>query len=422
MQTLRLPLWLLLLVGALSLGGCEPYMSMTDQLPTQTRRAAALLPDGPRFVGMVNVEQALGQMGGLTAIPSTDSLRRTGAPRLRTFLDATGFDPRTDVTSAYGAVGEDGDALSIVAFADLGPDQLDRYLDQAGPGAGTRTDYRDVPLYHLALCMGDCGDASEAPPDTLSLAFVQNGTIALALNRSHVRAIVDRHRDDRGGLRDNDAYMKLVERVGRDRTAWLVGRNVIETALRDSAATGQQESTDAPDAVDEEAPAVRAGLQGALVEWSNRVLGLSSVPSNVSMLEGRGKERLQRLRRKVREQAVALTLTDAGLEGEVFLTMSNEASASSVTDIAEGLLAVLRLSRDELTARQQNVLDQATVEQDGALVRVRFSLARDYLRMSEDEPTTARAPTGGVRRVDAAVRPADVATRRWASIIRPASW
>jgi hypothetical protein len=86
--------------------------------------------------------------------------------------------------------------------------------------------------------------------------------------------------------------------------------------------------------------------------------------------------------------------------------------------MAEGLLAILRLSQSKLSDQQQDLLDQATVEREGPLVRVQFSLARELLRRTDGGHTTARA-TGAVRSVDASTRPANEATHRLSGIMRP---
>lgn len=387
MTVSRFSFWgLLVVAGALVVAACEPYMSMTDRVPSQTRRAAALLPESPNYVGMVDVETALQEVEELGGIRLVDSLRQTDDPYLQSFLSATDLDPKTDLRAVYGAlVGEQ--TVSAVLFGDLSADQLNRYLEQAPGDAGRATTYRDIPLYHLALRPG----APEGG-DTLSVAFVEEGTVAVAEAPDLVTAMVDRHRAEQGGLRTNEDYMALVERVGRGSTAWIAGRNVVETALQDSAAgTEEVDSESGTDRMN------RAGLQGALTEWSNRVLGLSEVSS----LEGRAGKRLDRLATRLREQAVSLRLTDTALEGTAFLTMADEASASSVVDVAEGAVAVLKLSGDRLDERHRDLLDDVDVEQNGTIVRIRFSLDREMVRdrvREERGGATARRENSSARR------------------------
>jgi len=386
---------LILALGVLLLGACEPYMSMTDQVPSQTRRAAALLPETPQYVGMVDIETALQQVEGLNGMQLADSLRRVDNPYVRRFLDATDLDLRTDVQAVYGAM-EGEKTVGAVVFGSLRAEQMDRYLDAAPAGAGRATTYRGAPLYHLAL--GPDGTAS----DTLRVAIVDEGTMAVARTPGPVTDMVDRHRAGTGSLRSNDDYMALVERVGRGSTAWIAGRNVVETALRDSAREASGEES-----ADQEV--TRAGVQGALAEWSDRVLGLSEVSTLKEGLEEGGNDRFGRLARRLREQAVSVRLTDAALEGQAYLTMRDEESAASVVDVAEGAVAVLRLSQEKLDERHRSLLDDVEVDRNGAIVRVRFSLdrglLRDQLSEGEEAPTT-------VRRIDSSIRPVMSTLRR----------
>ena len=398
-------IWLVILaVGSLVLTGCEPYLSMTDQVPAQTRRAAELLPESPRYVGMIEVSTALSHVNDLSGENLADSLRQLENPYVRTFLDATGLNPETDIRAAYATL-ESEHAFSAVLFAKLAPSQLDRYLEEAPAGAGRATTYRNVPLYHLAL--GDRDETMEQAPDTLTLAFVGKETLAAGIDADRVTAMVDRHRareesKEASGLRSNDQYMTLIKRVGRGSTAWLVGRDVVESALTDTEAAAENE------APGDSLKVNHAGLQQALAEWSDRVLGLSDVSSSFS---GRASEKVDELKRRLRAQALSLTLTDATLDGQVYLTMRDNSSASSVVDVAEGAVAVMKLSSDELDDRHRDLLDEIEIERDGAIVHIQFSLERERLRKR-----MRRTRQAVIHPLDPSVRPAMVTTRREGSI------
>jgi len=382
---------LILALAVLLLPACEPYMSMTDQVPSQTRRAAALLPASPQYVGMVDVETALQEVEAVNGMRLADSLRQVDNPYLHSFLGATDLDLRTDVKAVYGTM-EGEKTISAVVFGSLTAGQMDRYLETAPAGAGRATTYRGAPLYHLALGP-DRPDA-----DTLRVAFVDDGTMAVAPDVAQVTAMVDRRRTGEDGLRSNDDYMALVERVGRGSTAWIAGRSVVETALRDSAREASEEESP-------EQEVTRAGLQGALAEWSDRVLGLSEV----SGFERSADDRFGRLTRRLREQAVSVRLTDAGLEGQAYLTMRDAESAAGVVDVAEGVVAVLRLSGEELDKRHRNLLDDVELSRSGAVVHVRFSLDRTLLRkhLSDDEDRTETT-----HRIDPSIPPVVSTIRR----------
>ena len=403
-MALRRPsLWILLLIATVGLTGCEPYMSLTDRIPTQTRQATALLPEAPRYAGMVDLETVMGNVDTFRGADLVDSLRRAEESRLGTFLAATGMDPETDLKAVYGTL-EDGDALSAVVFADLSPDQVDRYLNRAPGEAGRAATYRDVPVYHLAL--GTWASEEASVPDTLSLGFVRSGTIAAAMDAGRVEAMIDRHRDQAEGFRDNESYMTLVERVGHGSTAWLVGRDVLQTALRDPGASGAASSSDAP-------RANRTGFQQLLSAWADRMLGLSDASS---ALEGSAGSKIDRLKSRIREQAVSLTLTDEALEGEAYLTMRDETSAANVVDVSKGAIAALRLSKKEIDGLTGDLLDEVTIEQDGPIVHVQFAVGREQLQKTMERTRRERA----ARRSKSSIRRLKGTVRRMAGITRPA--
>lgn len=389
------PVLALVAVASLGLAGCEPYLSMTDQVPEHTRRATALLPESPRYVGMVDLETVLTQIDEVTNVNFADSLRQTDNPRLRAFLDATGMDPETDLKAIYGAVGE-GTAFSAVLFADLTPAQLDRYLNQASGARGRATSYRDIPVYHLTAGL-EGHDEGEAASDTLSLAFVRTGMIAAARSADQLRAMIDRHRASADGFRDNESYMTLVQRVGHGSTAWLVGRDVLQSALQDSTS---EVSSSGPRA----AGLNGAGIQRVLSQWSDRVLGLSEASGSLEETAG---DKFGRLRRQVREQALSLTLNDDALDAEVYLTMRDETSATNVVDIARGALAAVRLSGDGQDEGLLEILKGVDVERNGPIVHVQFSISRDRLSTSIGTATLrppARRDESSIRRSNRAVR------------------
>lgn len=392
MTARRPPFWgLLLLVAAVGLAGCEPYMSLTDRIPTQTRQATALLPEAPRFAGMVDLETTTGRLEAWTDMDLREQIRETEGTRLGTFLDATGMEPETDLKAVYGAGGR-GQSFSAVVFADLTPSQMDRYLDRV-PEAGRATTYREVPVYHL-VPESQTDDASA--PDTLTMGFVRDGVIAMAPDAKRVEAMVDRHRDSATGLRGNESYMTLVERVGHGSTAWLVGRDVLQTALRDSAAgQGDTAAVSAPN---------EAGFQRMLGAWADRTLGIDEPPS----FEAPDDSRFERLRRQVRGQAVSITLNTGSMEGEVYLTMQDETSAANVVDVSEGMMAALQLSGvDTETDSLGGLFGDVSIDRDGPIVHAQFAVGREQFRQTVQaarESPTARRSVASIRRANRAIR------------------
>jgi len=391
----RLPTWsLFVAIVGVVLAGCEPYMSMTDRIPAQTRTATALLPEAPRYAGMVDLETVMGQIDELGGASLADSLRQTDSNRLRAFLEATGMDPETDLKAVYGAVGGES-SFSAVVFADLRPEQMDRYLERAPEGSGRTTTYRDVPVYHLRVDVEQAG--MDDAPDLLSLAFVGNGTLVASTDAEAVQAMVDRHQSETGGLRGNEAYMTLVEKVGHESTAWLAGRGVLETAFRDSARDG---GGSAPEQIETN----RAGFERLLSGWADQVLGMSEGTSPLDDATG---GEVEELKSQIREQAVSLTLADESIEGEVYLTMRDETSASQVVDVSKGTVAVLRLSDEEGEGLKGDLLDDVRIEQNGPVVHVQFAVARRHLRQKMDgrqNSEAARESIPSIHRVKVTVR------------------
>lgn len=395
MTSRRFSSWFVVLIAAaIGLAGCEPYMSMTDQIPAQTRRATTLLPQSPRFVGMVDLETAIPEIEKMTDVNVLDSLQETEPKHVREFLDATGIDPATDLKAIYGALG-DGKTFSAVVFANVTPAQMDRYLNEASGDVGRATSYRDVPVYHLT---GDAHETHDEEDEALSLAFMGNGMIAAAKGSGRIEAMVDRYRETAPSFSENKEYMTLVKKVGRGSTAWLAGRDVLESALRDSADGATVASSKQSASVN------GAGFERALSQWSDRVLGLSDASST---LDGRTDGKLKDLKSRIREQAVSLTLTEETLDGEVYLTMSDPESATNVVDIARGGIAAIKLSKTDLSERHQDLLDGIDVERNGPIVHVTFSIGRDHLGQLGETAlrrSCTRQANTAARREDATVR------------------
>ncbi len=378
-------------------GGCEPYLSMTDPMSADARRAATLLPEHPRFVGMVDVQTVLERTAQSGKFDLSDSLQHSDHDRVQEFLELTELDPQEDIRAVYGALNSD-ESFSAVVVGNLSPEQVQHYLDRVSADAGRADTYREAPFFELAL--GEEGGDRHS----LSLAFLEEGLMAVGRDSQQVQSIVDRHLDQSTSLADNEEYMQLMRRVGGGSTAWLMGREVLKTAFQDTAEAGTTETMN------------RAGVQKALIEWSNRVLGLSEMTDVPNV--GRGTEdKLERLQQNVREQAVSLTWTDAGIDGQVFLTMRDEDSASSVVQVAEGAVAVLRLSGDKLSDRQRDLLEEVTIEREGALVQIQFAIDQEVL---DSEMQTA-SREGVVRRGDSSTRLAMASVRRLSGIILPLS-
>jgi hypothetical protein len=362
------------------LSGCEPYLSMTDPVTARARKATTVLPAEPRFVAMVNmhdvVDHAPGLLGNQFAADSIRAAFENG--RTQEFMAETGFDPTEDLHEAYFAMtGED--AFSLVVFADVARDRLEQYVEAQTDGRIARSTYRDATVYQAQKAASDeeatgNGDddadaEAEENGDGPAFAIAEEGVYVAARTVDEVRGMVDRLRDGGRSLSANPKYMELVRRVSRGSSAWVVGSGFFEE-MRAQAERARKNSTQ------------MAGFAAALGAWSNRVLGMTETSSTA----GRG---LNRLKNKVRDIAVAVTLSSEQLEGKAFFTMSDDASASDVVDVAQGAVAALRLSQDQFSESQRALLDDLQVERDGELVQVAFTLSRSVLRDLSGEQMAA---------------------------------
>jgi hypothetical protein len=392
--------WLLLLAAVLGLTGCEPYMSTTDRVPAQTRQATSLLPETPHYAGMVDLEAVMEQIDGVGEMTLADSLSRTGSARLQTFLDATGMTPETDLKAVYGAAG-DGSSLSAVVFADLTSDQMNRYVDHAPGEHAQVTTYRNVPVYRLRV---DSWKREEAgATHTLSLALLGRGTVAAATDAEAVEAMVDRHHSATDGLGRNEPYMSLVEQVGHGTTAWLVGRDILQTAFRDSASSPSRP----PEGTE-------TGVQQFLSGWADRVLGVSDAPP---VLDGSAGSKVEKLQSRIREQAVSLTLTDETLDAEAYLTMRDEESATNIVEVSKGAMAAVRLSNEETDGLMGDLLEGASIDRNGPVVHVELGVPREQLRKTMQMTRGQRA----VRRAESSIHRSKQTIRRSAGILQDVS-
>jgi hypothetical protein len=144
------------------------------------------------------------------------------------------------------------------------------------------------------------------------------------------------------------------------------------------------------------------------------MLGLSDASS---ALEGSAGSKIDRLKSRIRGQAVSLTLTDEALEGEAYLTMRDETSAANVVDVSKGAIAALRLSEKEIGGVTGDLLDEVTIEQDGPIVHVQFAVGREQLQKTMERTRRERA----ARRSKSSIRRLKGTIRRMASITRTAS-
>ena len=206
--------------------GCGP--EEPPPVPTRTEQAMALFPDNARFVGMVDL-QDLQTNGGIAfssergvTVRFLDSdltfnpLSTDQQARLQAFIEATGFEPGTDLHAAYAI----GDSLqgppAILLAAEVNSEKLVDHLLTEFENRVDTSSYRGTPLVRLR-------DTGQEPG--LRFALLHNGWIAVSPDPADLRAIVDQSLDN-GAPSPDDATPELVAQVAGRGGAWLVARDL----------------------------------------------------------------------------------------------------------------------------------------------------------------------------------------------------
>ena len=273
---MRMPLfhrvWMGALAFALLLVGCGPDIDDAPPLPSRTEQAMALLPANARFAGMLDL-QDLQQNGGLSfssdrgiTVRFLDSdltfnpLSAEQQTHLQAFIDATGFEPGTDLHAAYVA----GDSTRPQAVLLAAAFDRERLTDQLLSEFETRLDttvHRGTPVFRLRMNDGPA----------LQFALMNDGWMALSDNTTLLHTLIDRSLDAAPTSAD-DAMMPLVTALGGRGGAWFT--------LRDLPTQRVTQSAD--------------------------------------------EQRLARLARAVRDAGTALAFTQEGVSGTVLLTTDQD--------------------------------------------------------------------------------------------------
>jgi hypothetical protein len=290
-----------------------------------------LLPADARFAGMLDV-QNLQQNGGLSfssqrgiTVQFLDSdvtfnpLSAEQQNRLQAFIEATGFEPGSDLHAAYVA----GDSTQPQAVLFAAAYDRDRLASRLVARFGTRLDttsYRETPIMRLRP-EDDENRAQDGAP--LQFALMRDGWMALSSDTSRLHAIIDRSLAD--GAADAPSMMPLVSALGGRGGAWM--------ALRD-------------------------------------------LP-NQRMAQSANEQRLAQLARAVRDAGMALSFRRDGVDGTILLTTDQD--PADVADVVRGAISTIKL-QSELTSEQENLLDRISVtEAGGDRVWVTFDVPQETL-------------------------------------------
>lgn len=325
-------LWAIPLAALLLVAGCGPSVDDAPPLPTRTEQAIALLPSDARFAGMLDL-QDLQENGGLSftsergiTVQFLDSdvtfnpLSAEQQDRLEAFIEATGFEPGSDLHAAYVA-GDSTQPQAVLLAASYERDRLTSVLVEQFDGRLDTTSYQGAPILRLRAEDEDVSSSSDTP---LQFALLDDGWMALSADTPRLRAIIDRSLAA-DAPSDAPSMMPLVTRLGGRGGAWI--------AVRD-------------------------------------------LPSQ-RMAQSAGEQRLARLARAVRDAGMALSFRPDGVDGTILLTTDQD--PSDVADVVRGALSTLKL-QSNLTTEQEELLDRITVIKAGdERVWVTFDVPQETL-------------------------------------------
>lgn len=312
---LLFPLALLLVLAACEAGFDAPAVA---DLSERTRTATDVLPADARYVGKVDFQATRDNalLDPLQAGPFTlGDVRGEAAARLASFLDATGFDPETDLREIYVALeARDGEEVpSLAVYAALDRARITAYVDDELGGTFTRSVYRDVPVFT---------SVEDATGETMTFALASDDLIVASPAPAAVRAMLDRLADGGRALKDNAPLMQLVRSAAAG-DAWFVAQNI-------------------------------------------------SLPAGSGSAPGDAPGEFEQLGRAVQDVVMSFRTTDAGLDGDVTMTARPGVSADDLARLTKGVVAAMKSAAKTDAGLQ--VLDDVRVRTVGDDVRVQFAL------------------------------------------------
>jgi len=293
--------WIFLGTVLLLVAGCGPDVTESPPVPARTEHAMALLPADAQFAGMLDL-QDVQEKGGisfssergltvrfldsdLTFNPLSDEQQE----RLQEFIDATGFEPGTDLHAAY-VVGDSTRPRAILLAAAMNRDQLVQQMLNTFSTRLDTTTYRGAPILQLR---------TEAGESTLQFALLDDAWIALSSDRATLQATINRALDSPSAPSDDHAMMPLVRAMGGRGGAWL--------ALRD-------------------------------------------LPSQ-RLAQSANDQRMNQLARAVRDAASALRFEADGVAGTVLLTTDQE--AADLADVVRGVVSAVKMNQEITAEQRQ---------------------------------------------------------------------
>ncbi len=309
---------LLFVAGGLFLG-CENQIEAPAEMTLQTRSAIEVLPADVQFVGMVNLE-AMQQNSAFNPFDEMDMGSEFGA-RIQDFIDATGFNPETDLNEVYFAADNMRDhhaKPNFVAYANFDRARLLDYIEQNFSGEFARADYKGVTIYR-------------ATDDDFAFALATDNMMVASADEAAVEAMLDRLAGQGRALNENAETMKLIESASGNSSAWFV--------MRDIDAEMDADHGDSDEAIERDMVQIGRALQ---------------------------------------DVAVSVTMQDDGAEGRAILKTKDGVSTDDVASLIKGVIAAMKGSA-KVDSDELQMLDRARVRAQGDQVHVSFFVDNNML-------------------------------------------
>lgn len=329
-------LFLLLLLAMLS--GCTSDMQEPVSLTAEAKRATDLLPANSSYVMMMDLKHVRENSpeGDRMFSKLMDQAGEERA-RFRDFVDATGFDPKTDLNRVYLSSGQDAEAekATVLLYGNFDAEKIRSYVEANASGDVRISTEGDATLFTLlpdAMKDADMKDA-DLPEDGPTLAIASRELAILSGMRSTVTETLDRLNNGGQGLSSNDAVMPLVRRAANGQSMWVVTANLPDTDI---------------DEVDAQS------------------------------LEG-NQRKMAQVAKAVKDVSASFSFTDGGELDAVFhMNTQKDAAASDVADLIRGLAAAARQSKSSFKDFE-SALDNLDVQEFDESVQVSTRVSRSSM-------------------------------------------
>jgi hypothetical protein len=302
----------LLIVPALFLAACQADIESPEPLSLQADGALAVLPADAAAVAMVDVRAMQGNEFTNVFAPgrfSPGAMTGEASARVLSFLEATGFDPETDLGQVYAATPsiEDGPGTetTVLLYGDFDRERIGDYIDTEMTAELRRGDYQGVPTY----------EAVEEGIEAF-LALPSDELVVAAGTRAALEAALDRLAG--GGsaaLSSNTTLMPLVQQAANGSDAWIA---------------------------------------------------LAEIPG-VDDAEGSGQ--MFDFARAVRSFSAGMDAQDGGVEGRAFLVPATGVATSDLESLARGAIAGMRVDPG-LPDEGQRILDGIRIDEKNGGVSI----------------------------------------------------